>query len=355
MIGHSASHLLASDFDYIRGIIDRNHVGQGLLCEELKHQLKSRFGCREVVLADSGTAALYLCLIALREERRGRTNVLVGAYCCPEVISAVIRAELEPVLADTREDSLNVDMAALGKLIDARTLAVICTNVGGMPDDYAAAGTFGVPLLSDCAQAIGSSVAGRDVASEGICSILSFGPTKVITAGGGGAVLCRSDTLAESIRNLARPELSVEEYHQNGFRVTCGQHMGDLTAGLAGAQMRRLEALVDRRRAIAESYDRVLSGHGDAHVVREGDRVRSNRFRYYFLSDRAPRWIDHMRSLGIDARGSISHVIPSYHQGLTAFPRLARASSMVVSVPIFPAMSDAQVRTVTHALASGPE
>jgi perosamine synthetase len=353
-IPHSASHVLAADFQYIHGLVDRNYVGQGPLCADLRQLLKTQFTCSEAILADSGTAALHLCLVALAKERSDRRRVLVGAYVCPEVINAIRLAGLEPVLADTRADSLNIDMASLGELVDARTLAIICTNVGGIPDDYRTAATFGIPVISDCAQAVGSRVGERDVASEGICAILSFGATKMVSAGGGGAILCRSEDLARNMSNLARPEWSVEEYRSKGFQVTYGQHIGDLTAGLAGAQLRRLGLMVDRRRSIADSYARVLLARGDVELVNEGPAVRSNRFRYYFLSDQASAWIKSLHSAGIDARGSISHVIPEYDGNIAAFPRLRRVSSRVVSVPIFPAMTADEADRVALALTAGP-
>ena len=350
LIRHSASHVLAADFDYIRGVVERNYVGQGPLCDDLRQLIKGQFPCSEVILTDSGTAALHLCLVALGMERPGRTKVLTGAYACPEVICAILQAGLGPVLVDSRADCLNVDMAAVGRLIDEKTLAIICTHVGGMPDDYRLAATFGVPVISDCAQAVGSRVDGRDVAGEGLCAILSFGPTKMLSAGGGGALLCRSESLARTIVDLARPELSIEEYRRGGFRVTYGQHIGDLTAGLAAAQLRRLAGLVERRRSIAASYEAVLRGRADIDLLSEGAGVRANRFRYYFLSRAAPAWIESLRSRGIDARGSISHVIPEYDGSLRAFPRLGAVSGRVVSVPIYPAMSAAEADTVTAAL-----
>jgi dTDP-4-amino-4,6-dideoxygalactose transaminase len=355
LIRHSASHVLAADFQYLQGLIERNYVGDGPLCDDLRQLLKAQFSCSEVVLTDSGTAALHLGLLALAAERPGRRRVPVSAYVCPEVISAIVRAGLEPVLADSRDDSLNLDMAHLGGLVDAQTLAIICTHIGGLPDDYATAASFGVPVISDCAQALGSLVAGRDVACDGVCVILSFGATKMLSAGGGGALLCRSESVAGTVANLARPELPVDEYRRRGFQVTWGQHMGDLTAGLAAAQVRRLAAIIERRRSIAESYERVLRARSDVTTVSEGTGVRANRFRYYFLSPEAPRWIKALRSKGIDARESISHVIPEYRGDMRAFPRLGSVSTMVVSVPIFPAMTAQQTETVVAALGAGPE
>jgi dTDP-4-amino-4,6-dideoxygalactose transaminase len=354
IIRHSGSHLLATDFEFIQGIIDRNYIGQGPLCADLKAFLATEFTCSHVVLTESGTAALHLCLLSLRELHPGKVRVVVSAYICPEVIGAVMQAGLEPVLADTCADCLNVDMTAIGKFVDERTLAIVCTHIGGIPDDYATAAALGVPIISDCAQAIGSRVRGHDLASAGICSILSFGPTKMITAGGGGALLCRSEELGRTIAQLAQAELPPEEYRRSGFRVTFGQHIGDLTAGLARAQLHRLESLVARRKQIAASYDRVLHGRGDVCIVDEGQSVRPNRFRYYFLSDRASLWTDYLQSVGIDARRSISHAIPEYNGNMSEFPNLGRVSQMVVSLPIYPAMSIENIHSVVQALNLGP-
>jgi dTDP-4-amino-4,6-dideoxygalactose transaminase len=354
MIRHSSSHVIAADFEYVRGMVERNYIGEGPLCDELRQLLTAQFECSEAILTDSGTAALHLALLGLAQQCAGRSTVLLSAYVCPQVLSAVIRAGLEPVLVDTRADSLNMDMRAARSRIDSRTLAVICSHIGGIPDDCATAATLGVPVISDCAQAVGSRAQGRDVACEGLCAILSFGATKMVTAGGGGALLCRDESLAAAVAQLARPELPAAEYRRVGFRVTYGQHMGDLTAGLASAQLRRLGATVARRRGIAEAYERALCGRADAQPVSEPAGVRANRFRYYFLSRQAHRWIASLHSQGIDARGSISHAIPEYGTGLGAFPGLADVASMVVSVPIFPGMTDGEVSGVVTALQRGP-
>jgi dTDP-4-amino-4,6-dideoxygalactose transaminase len=354
MINHSASHVLAADFDYIRGIVERNYVGPGVLCEELRRRLAARIGRPSVTLADSGAAALHLCLTALANGTPDRNRVLVGAYVCPEVISAVMRAGLEPVLVDCRLDSLNVDMSAMAGKVDARTLAVVCTSIGGKPDDIAAAAGWGIAVISDCAQAIGARVDGREVASLGTCAILSFGPTKMLSAGAGGAFL-GDEELGRDVASLAMSELSAEEYKRTGFRATFGQHMSDLTAGLAAAQLQRLDSMVARRRQIADAYDRALTGHADVTLVPQPDLVQSNRFRYYFLSDSADAWVSHLRTRDIDARRSIAHMVPEYLGDSGAYPNMLGLVRRVVSVPIFPAMTVAQADFIAEVLGMGPK
>src|SRR5580698_9197724 len=129
MISHSSSHLIEQDFDYVRGIVARNFIGDGPLCAELKQLLAQKFERSAVTLTHSATAALHLCLLALAAKMPGKDRVLLGAYVCPEVPGAVMQAGLQPVLIDTRLDSLNLDMTALASRIDARALAIICTNI----------------------------------------------------------------------------------------------------------------------------------------------------------------------------------------------------------------------------------
>ena len=353
-ISHSASGVLPEDFAYVEGVAQRNFVGQGPLCAQLRELLRTYYACQEVILTDSGTAALHLALIALAAGLPGRSAVLLSAYVCPQVVSAVMCAGLEPVLVDTRVESLNMDMAHARRLAGSRTLAIICSHIGGIPDDLAAASTIGIPVISDCAQGLGSRVHGHDLATAGLCAVLSFGATKMVTAGGGGALLCRDGKLAASALALASPELPVAEYRRTGFRVTYGQHPGDLMAGLACAQLHRLEAQVERRRRIAHRYNAALAEAADAKPVTEPPGVRCNRFRYYFVSSRAGRWLTALRARGIDARSSIAHAIPEYGSDLSAYPGLAGVKPQVVSLPIFPAMTDAEITAVVDALQSGP-
>lgn len=355
MIPHSASHLDEADFDFVRGVLERNFVGRGPLCTELERELSARYGRCYATLTHSGTAALQVALLALKERYPGKSRVLASAYLCPEVISAIQQAGLEPVLIDVCVDSLNLDLTAAAARVDAATLALICSHVGGRPDDLEAAVSLGIPVISDCAQGVGSQFATRDVTSWGTCSILSFGATKMITAGAGGALLTDDAVLGARIADLTRSELTVEEYRREGFRVTLGQHVGELTAGLALSLMRRLDASIARRREIAGAYDRVLSRHVDVRRPAEGVLASWNRFRYYFLTDFAGIWLKFLRSRGIDARSSISHSLPEYFRIHAGFPRLAVATQRIVSVPVHPALTIDDVARVSEALFSGPQ
>jgi len=228
-------------------------------------------------------------------------------------------------------------------------LAIVCTHVGGYPDDIVAATELGVPVISDCAQAIGSSTAGRSLLAFGEMAITSFGPTKFITAGSGGAIL-GDEGGCRQLRHSATPELPVAEYQEAGFVRTTGQHFSDLNAGLALAQLERVESFREKRKRIAQRYDKALKAVPGVVLPRQAVAAEPNWFRYYFFSDRATEWQSGLRAGGVDARTSISHVMPDYFPDAGERPELSSQARRLVSLPIYPGLKVAQVTRIVELL-----
>ena len=354
-IRHSASHLSAGDFAYVGRIARTNFAGEGPLAAEFRQRLAAAFGRSGAVLANSGTAALELALHQLRQAAPNKRHVAVSAYVCPAVVNAILREGLKPLFADVQDRSMNLDVEKLRPRIDDRVLAVILTHVGGVPDDCAAAATLGVPVISDCAQGVGAVSAGMPVTQCGTMAVLSFGSTKPFTAGTGGAVLIDDAAMLEGAIRHATSELDEASYRQGGFRSTYGQHFPDLNAGLGLAQLKRFGSFLRRRRAIARRYDKVLATAGcEVQGVASSESER-NGFRYFFLSDRAAAWIDLLRQAGIDARPSIAHDMTTYVSGLGRLANIRANAPRMVSVPIHPALSEADIQSITAALGRGIE
>lgn len=350
IIRHSSSTVSTADFRYIKNLARENYVGYGPLCKELEHRLAKRFGRTGAVLTSSGEGALALALHQLQSQRPDKTEVVVSSYVCSAVVNAILAQGLQPVFADVAPSSLNLGLDDVREhRLTERALAIICTHMGGFPDDVHAAMQFGVPVISDCAQAIGSAIAGRSLLAFGEMAITSFGPTKFMTAGLGGAVLCDGQN-HDSIRRLAMPELSVAEYQEQGFVRTLGQHVSDLNAGLALAQLEQLELFVQMRRRIAQKYDKALSSVPGLIFPKKLAGAEPNWFRYYFLSDHASEWQHRLQAMGVDARTSISHVMNDYFPCVGTRAELARQGQRVVSLPIYPGLKNAQVTRIVEAL-----
>ncbi len=348
-IRHSSSAVSNTDFRHIRNLARDNFVGYGQLCKKLETQLANKFNRTSVVLASSGEGALVLALHELKSQRSDKNEIVVSSYVCPAVVNAIQSQGLQPVFADVARDSLNLSVHDVKQRLTKHTLAIICTHMGGFPDDIDAASQFGITVISDCAQAIGSSISGRPLLSFGDMAITSFGPTKYLTGGLGGAVLCDEKNTA-SMRRMAMPELSVAEYQEQGFISTLGQHFSDINAGLVLAQLEKLERFVQKRRRIAKLYDKALETASGLVFPEQIAGAEPNWFRYYFFSDHASEWQRRLQKLGVDARTSISHVMTDYFPGSGARAELARQARRVVSLPIYPVLNTEQVTRIIEAL-----
>lgn len=348
-IPHSASTVRPEHLRYLREAVERNHVGRGPLSQRLCEALAAHCGREAAVLADSGEAALALALAHLHAQQPQRDEVLVCAYVCPAVVNAILARGLRPVFADNAPGSLNLDVADAARRLSARSLAIVCTHVGGYPDDIAAALRLGVPVVSDCAQGLGATVDGQPVTALGALTVLSFGSTKFLTAGLGGAVL-GSAADAQALARLSSPELPVADYRAGGFVPTLGQHFGDLNAALALAQLEDFDAFRRARLEIAADYDAVLRHVPGVQLPVLPPGGAGNGFRYYFLSDRAAAWAGKLQAAGIDARTSIAHVMTDYFADSGSRPALARNAGRVVSLPIYPALQESQRERIVRAL-----
>ena len=170
---------------------------------ELEKQLKEHFGARHVFLVSSGKAALFLILAGLND-LTGKRKVVIPAYTCFSVPSAVRFAGLEVALCDIDPETLDYDYSMLEKTIDEDTLCVVSTHLFGIPADTpkvrricSGGKTF---VVEDAAQAMGVAREGELLGTRGDVGFFSLGRGKNITCGSGGIIITSSDEVAEAIR-----------------------------------------------------------------------------------------------------------------------------------------------------------
>ena len=173
------------------------------LIEKLEGELKDYFGAKHVFLASSGKAALYLILTGLKRLTRKR-KVIIPAYTCFSVPSAIRMAGLDIVLCDIRPETLDYDFSQLRDLVDDDTLCVISTHLFGIPADVSKARELcenrKIFIIEDAAQAMGA-VSGRGkIGTIGDVAFFSLGRGKNITCGSGGIIITSAGDIGDSIR-----------------------------------------------------------------------------------------------------------------------------------------------------------
>lgn len=180
----------------IRGLFDPE------VLEKIGKEFKDYFGAKHVFFVSSGKAALVVILQALKAGS-SRRKVVVPAYICYSVPSAVIKAGLDVVPCDIDESTLDYDFNQLSELVDGNTLCVIPNHLFGVPSDIGRVREIceavGAYVVEDAAQAMGMKVAGKSLGTMGDAGFFSFGRGKNITCLSGGLILTSSDEIAGRI------------------------------------------------------------------------------------------------------------------------------------------------------------
>lgn len=303
----------------------------------------------------NGTEALQLALTALGVGPGDEVITVANASVYQAITIVAVGAR--PVFVDVDERSHTMDPAALEAAITPRTRAIMPVHLYGRMADMdaimAIADRHGLPVIEDCAQAHGATWRGRPAGSIGALGCFSFYPTKNLGAvGDGGAVTTNDATLAEKVRRLRQYGWERKYYTRDAGGLN--SRLDELQAAILSVKLRYLPAWNARRRAIAAMYDDLLA---DTDLVLpeappEGDHV----FHLYVVRT-AERDVVQARlreqGIGTDIHYPLpTHMQPVYapfapRDGLPTTERLARE---ILSLPMFPELTDDEVRAVAVAV-----
>jgi perosamine synthetase len=212
-------------------------------------------GAKHAVAVCNGTMALFTCLKAMGIGPGD--EVIVPDLTFIASANAVILAGGVPVLCEVREDTFCIDVERAARLVTGRTRAIMPVHLYGqsadMPAVMALAQRHGLQVLEDAAEAIGVRYEGRHVGTFGDMGILSYYGNKTITCGEGGIVLTNDDALAKAayrIKNYGRDRKGTYIHETIGFNFS----FTDLQAAIGIAQMKKLSAVIGKKREIHDRY-----------------------------------------------------------------------------------------------------
>jgi perosamine synthetase len=240
--------------------------------------IMSLYGHRPYALVNSGRAALYLVLAAMKGTSL-RDEVVIPAFVCPTVGRAVAKAGLRTVLCDVNARDFGPDLDALQQAIGRRTLAVITTHLFGYPTDVAPilglARSAGAMVIEDCAQAFGAAVDGRQTGTSADAGVFSFGMSKVLFTMGGGLLLANNPLVAERLSGMlpSIPPASRASQAAGLLKFSAvsvlvqGHHLGPFAGVWAGA----LRGRHDTDDFTAEAYSPAQAAVGSSLLKRIGE------------------------------------------------------------------------------------
>lgn len=339
MIPHSRPTLDERDAAEVARVVRSGQVAHGPEAEAFERELAARLGVEAAAVVSSGSAALELGLRALGV--RGGDEVLIPTYVCDALHHAVRRAGARPVLVDADPATYSLSVEDAKRRLTPRTRAVIVVHAFGLAVDVRDFDDLGLPVLEDCAQALGAAVDGRPVGSWGRAGACSFYATKLLTTGEGGAVVGPA--------GLVRRVVDQRDYDERDDLVDRFNYkLTDVQAALGRSQLARFDGFVARRRAIAARYRARLAGVGCTLPPEAGERHVYHRF-VIGVARPVDALIARLKARGVAARRPVFRPI---HRalGLAGYAEADRLWARLLSLPCYPSLRDDEVDTVATAL-----
>lgn len=238
-----------------------------------------------VVALSAGTAALHLGLVMLGV--RSGDEVMCQSFTFSASANPIVYQGARPVFVGSEADTWNMDPESLDRgiaerirLTGRKPAAVIPVHLYGMPakmdEIMAVADKWGIPVLEDAAEALGSEYKGRMCGTIGRYAALSFNGNKIITTSGGGALVCPDEDSARRVKFYATQARENRPYYYHEV-IGYNYRMSNVCAGIGVGQMDVLAAHVERRRAIHDLYTWELDVVGGLSVQQNpSDDFRSN-------------------------------------------------------------------------------
>ena len=335
----------------LAAIDDRQYI-LGPQCKALETELARHAGVRHAILTTSGTAALWMTLRALGV--RPGDEILVPSHTAFPTVEAVCFAGATPVFVDA-DDWYTLDPKDAATKVTARTVGILPVHLYGQPAELPAvqdlAARHGLWLLEDCAQAHGAAWQGRKVGTFGRAGAFSFYPSKNLTVmGDGGLLATDDDDVAARCRRLRdHGRVNKDVHAEIGFNL----RFNDIQAAVGRVLLRRLNAMNDHRRSLAERYRAGLSG---LPLVLPGERIGA-RHVYHLYVVRTPArdaLAKFLKTRGI-ATG-IHYPVPSHKQPAVerfdppALPCTERIVGEILTLPISAGHTAAEVDEVVAAV-----
>lgn len=361
--------------DEVVACLESGWITTGPRVKRFEQDLAAYLGAPHALALSSATAGLHLALLAL--DLQPGDEVITTPLTFAATLNTIVLAGGRPVLVDVDARTFNIDVAQLADAITPRTRAIMPVHFAGLPVDldplYALAGQHDLRVIEDAAHAIGTEYKGRRIGSFGDTQVFSFHPNKNMTTGEGGCVTTRDTALAERVALLRFHGMDREAW--NRFGKTGNQHyeiilpglkynMMDMQAALGIHQLAELDGFIKRRTELALRYQERLAGWPQLQLpAAPGYSHRHAWHLYSPLINAQASGMDRdafmsglkERNIGTGLHYRAVHLYPYYreHYGFKPgdFPNAEHIGECIVSLPLFPGLSDADQDRVIAAMA----
>jgi dTDP-4-amino-4,6-dideoxygalactose transaminase len=350
--------ITGDEIEAVAEILRSGWLVTGPRADELERQFAEFVDARHAITLASGTAAMHLALLALGVG--AGDEVITTPITWPATANVVVHAGARPIFVDVRESDLNIDPDAVAAAVTPRTKAILPVHLTGQPCELDPLLDLGIPVIEDATHAIESRYRGRKIGAISAATCFSLNATKNVPAGEGGILTTDDDEVAAAVRELRlmrRDRGARYDIHVAGFKA----NLPDVMAAIALCQLEKIEKHAAVRQRHVEAYDAAIAelpgitplrrDPRDVHalhiyVVRiDADEAGATRDAYHDALAR--------ENIGTSIHFLPVHRLTYYRERFPDQPRLPiaeRAGDEVLSLPLSPAHTDADIEDAIDAL-----
>ncbi len=355
------------EINAVADVMRSGWLGLGPVTGQFEEALAKEFDVPHVVAVNSGTAALHLALMLLNLEPDD--EVIVPTITFVSTAHVVEYCGGKVVFADVEEDTLCLNMDDVRRKITDKTKAILPVHYGGHPCEMAELKEITYPrcltVIEDAAHACGANYEEQKVGGISPLTCFSFHAVKNLTCGEGGAVCLHNNTWARKLRETRWLGISKDTYARSAReRVYAWQywvnelgfkyHMHDISAAIGLVQLKRLEENNNKRRRIVEKYNEAFERHSWIETPIEHENVKSSWHIYHLKVPERDRLVAHLKRNHIapGVHYYPIHMHPYYAELNAQCPIAEEIWKRIISLPMYPDMTDEQIDRVIDAVVS---
>jgi perosamine synthetase len=340
---------------YVVECMDSSWISSiGVFIDRFERAVAQATGAAHAIAVCNGTVALHLALHVLGVGPGD--EVIVPSFTYIASVNTIAQCGATPVFVESRRSDWLMDLDDVARRVTPRTKAVLPVHLYGhacdMPALQALAARHGIAIVEDCAEALGTTLSGRHVGTFGEVGTFSFFGNKTVTTGEGGMVITNNADLSMRLRQTKGQGQSLTRRYWHDI-LGFNYRMTNIAAAIGTAQMERLPAILERKRAIAAHY-RALFASSPVEFQQPMPNMTSSAWLVTLLlpegSDR-DRVMSELQAQGIETRPTFypAHHMPMYAQALD-LPVAEEIAARGVSLPSYPNLTDRDVECVAFAL-----
>ncbi|RDI38457.1 DegT/DnrJ/EryC1/StrS family aminotransferase [Aquicella lusitana] len=352
--------------DEVVACLKSGWIATGPRVNQFTENLKRYFDAPHVLPLTSATAGLHVALLGM--DLAPGDEVITTPLTFVATLNTIVLAGGKPVLIDIDPGTLNMDMNRLADAVTDRTRVIMPVHFAGLPVDldpvYEIAEQRGLRVLEDAAHAIGAEYKGKRIGSFGDTQVFSFHPNKNMTTGEGGCVVTRDQQLAMQIERLRFHGIDRQawnRYSKGGSQdyevVLPGYkyNMMDIQAAIGIHQLQELGGFIARRNELANRYQEALSDWPQWTLPKRPPYEHLHAWHIYtplineeITGMNRDEFMQAMKekNIGTGLHYRAAHLYPYYRQAfgfnLGDFPHAEDVCERIVSLPLFPGMTDAE-------------